>query len=95
MSFGVMGGGFQPMGQVQIPINIIDFGMNIQEAGDAPRISIRGPSDPTGRNKSVETIALETGFSFETISKLKKMGHTNIMESRVNLEDINALDTMQ
>ena len=74
-----MGGGFQPMGQVQILMNIIDFGMNIQEARDAPRISIRGPSDPTGRNKSVETIALETGFSFETVSKLKKMGHTNII----------------
>jgi gamma-glutamyltranspeptidase / glutathione hydrolase len=76
MSFGVMGGNFQPLGQVEILMNMIDFGMNEQEAGDAPRIDHQGSSDPTGlkRNGSGR-IALESGFSFETIRRLMAMGH--------------------
>lgn len=76
MSFGVMGGGFQPIGQVQVLMNIIDFGMNIQEAGDAPRVFPYGLADPTGRSKTAETIGLESGFSFEVIRALEQMGHT-------------------
>ena len=76
MSFGVMGGGFQPLGQVEILMNMIDFGMNEQEAGDAPRIDHQGSSSPTGVNKNgVGTILLESGFSFETIRALMQMGH--------------------
>ena len=76
MSFGVMGGGFQPEGQVEILMNMIDFGMNIQEAGDAPRIDHRGSSEPTGqRSEGIGTIYLESGFPFETMRALMDMGY--------------------
>ncbi len=76
MSFGVMGGSFQPLGQVQVLMNIIDFGMNIQEAGDAPRIDHRGSSDPRGnKSEGAGQIFLESGFSFDTIRTLMGMGH--------------------
>ncbi len=77
MSFGVMGGEFQPLGHVQIVMNIVDFGMNIQEAGDAPRIAHTGSSEPTGeRMTDGGIIQLESGFSHESIRELMKMGHT-------------------
>jgi gamma-glutamyltranspeptidase/glutathione hydrolase len=76
MSFGVMGGSFQPLGQVQILMNMIDFGMNIQEAGDAPRIDHKGSSDPRGNKaEGVGQIYLESGFSFETVRRLIELGH--------------------
>ncbi|HAI74965.1 MAG TPA: gamma-glutamyltransferase [Microscillaceae bacterium] len=77
MSFGVMGGDFQPLGHVQVLMNIIDFGMNIQEAGDAPRIDHLGSTDPTGeaQDKRGGTITLEQGFDYETIRTLMQMGH--------------------
>jgi gamma-glutamyltranspeptidase / glutathione hydrolase len=76
MSFGVMGGGFQPEGQTEILMNMIDFGMNIQEAGDAPRIDHQGSSEPTGRTAAgVGTIYLESGFSEKAIRKLLQMGY--------------------
>lgn len=76
MSFGVMGGDFQPEGQVEILMNMIDFGMNIQEAGDAPRIDHDGSSEPTGQaGGGVGTIYLESGFSEKTIRALLQMGY--------------------
>jgi len=76
MSFGVMGGAMQPQGHVQILVNMIDFGMSLQEAGDAPRISHGGSSQPTGGEmKNGGYIELETGFPYETIRELMKMGH--------------------
>lgn len=76
MSFGVMGGGFQPLGQVQILMNMIDFGMNGQEAGDAPRIDHQGSSEPTGvKGNGVGLILLESGYPFETIRTLMEWGH--------------------
>ena len=48
MSFGLMGGAMQPQGHAQIVVNMVDFGMNLQEAGDAPRILHTGSSEPTG-----------------------------------------------
>jgi gamma-glutamyltranspeptidase/glutathione hydrolase len=76
VSFGVMGGDFQPMGHVQIVMNLVDFGMNLQEAGDAPRISHAGSSDPTGLRKAGRgEILLESGFGYETIRELMQMGH--------------------
>jgi gamma-glutamyltranspeptidase / glutathione hydrolase len=76
VSYGVMGGDMQPQGHVQIVINLIDFGMNLQEAGDAPRIQHYGSSDPTGGSmKDGGWIALESGFDYEVIRELMKMGH--------------------
>lgn len=76
MSFGVMGGSFQPLGHTQIIMNMIDFGMNGQEAGDTPRIDHQGSSEPTGEKMAgVGTITLESGYSFDTIRALMAMGH--------------------
>jgi gamma-glutamyltranspeptidase / glutathione hydrolase len=76
LSFGVMGGEFQPQGQVQIIMNIVDFGMGIQEAGDAPRMAHDGSPEPTGeKGKLPGTIQLETGFPYETVRELMDMGH--------------------
>ena len=76
ISFGVMGGSMQPQGHAQIVVNIIDFGMNLQEAGDAPRIRHGGSSQPTG-SKMINggTVYLESGISYETIRSLIKKGH--------------------
>jgi len=76
ISFGVMGGAMQPQGHAQIVMNIIDFGMGLQEAGDAPRISHSGSSEPTGeRMTDGGTVCLESGFSPEVIRELQRMGH--------------------
>lgn len=76
ISFGLMGGGMQPQGHTQIVCNIIDFGMNLQEAGDAPRISHEGSSEPTGEKMTDGgEVSLETGFSYETIRELMGKGH--------------------
>lgn len=76
VSFGVMGGAMQPQGHAQIVINMIDFGMNLQEAGDAPRIRHVGSSQPTDEVMSDGgTVNLESGFRTEVIQQLMRMGH--------------------
>lgn len=76
MSFGVMGGGTQPQMHAQIVINMIDFGMNLQEAGDAPRILHSGSSSPEGRLMTDGGfVSLESGFSQKTKRELMKKGH--------------------
>ena len=76
LSFGVMGGDFQPQGHSQIVMNIIDFGMNIQEAGDAPRWDHKGSSSPRGNKvKNSGKIRVESGISYETIRQLMARGH--------------------
>ena len=76
MSFGVMGGATQPQGHAQIMINMIDFGMNLQEAGDAPRILHSGSSQPTGETMmDGGEVSLESGFDYETIRNLMGRGH--------------------
>ena len=76
ISFGVMGGDMQPQGHVQIVVNLIDFKMNLQEAGDAPRIHHTGSSEPTGQLMTDGGILmLESGFRTEVIQKLMRMGH--------------------
>jgi len=78
ISFGVMGGGMQPQGHAQIVMNLIDFGMGLQEAGDAPRIQHEGDTEPEGQNLAMKDggeVELESGFSYETIRALMEKGH--------------------
>jgi gamma-glutamyltranspeptidase/glutathione hydrolase len=76
MSFGLMGGAMQPQGHAQIIINMIDFKMDVQAAGDAPRIHHTGSSEPTGSlMKNGGILNLETGYPYGTIRKLMRMGH--------------------
>jgi gamma-glutamyltranspeptidase/glutathione hydrolase len=63
MSFGVMGGDMQPQGHTQVLSNIIDFGMNLQEAGDAARVRHGG------------SVMVEPGVTDEVIAELERMGH--------------------
>ncbi len=77
LSFGVMGGDFQPQGHVQIIVNLIDFGMGLQEAGDAPRMAHDGSSSPTGaRTTERGMIELESGFDYEVIRELMRRRHS-------------------
>lgn len=78
VSFGVMGGDFQPQGHSQIVMNLIDFGMNLQEAGDAPRWDhTGGNATPTGGESSGRgRVRIESGISYETIRGLMDRGHT-------------------
>jgi gamma-glutamyltranspeptidase/glutathione hydrolase len=76
LSFGVMGGGMQPQGHVQIVVNLIDFGMNLQEAGDAPRARHDGSSEPTGgQMKDGGQVVLEVGATPATVKALEARGH--------------------
>jgi len=82
MSFGVMGGAMQPQGHAQIIMNLVDFDMNLQEAGDAARVRHGGSSQPTGeRMTDGGTVYLETGFPKATVDQLKRMGH-RVAQSR-------------
>ena len=77
LCFGVMGGDMQPQGHVQILVDLIDFGMNVQEAGDAARIRHLGSQTPTGRPMEPRggAVAVESGIPAEAIRGLKKKGH--------------------
>jgi gamma-glutamyltranspeptidase/glutathione hydrolase len=79
LSYGVMGGAMQPQGHVQILLNLIDFGMNLQEAGDAPRIQHDGSTDPAGQATAMADggeLDLESGFPYETVRALMRKGHS-------------------
>jgi gamma-glutamyltranspeptidase/glutathione hydrolase len=78
LSFGVMGGDMQPQGHVEIVMNLIDFGMNLQEAGDAPRIQHEGSTSPEGQATPMTNggwVDLESGFPYETVRGLMMKGH--------------------
>jgi len=76
VSFGLMGGDMQPQGHTQIVMNLIDFGMNLQEAGDAPRIYWDTPQQPTGGSMTDGgAVSLETGFPYSTIQQLLQKRH--------------------
>jgi gamma-glutamyltranspeptidase/glutathione hydrolase len=79
LSFGLMGGAMQPQGHVQILLNLIDFGLNLQEAGDAPRIQHDGSTEPAGQALAMADggeLDLETGFPYETVRALMRKGHS-------------------
>ena len=77
MSFGLMGGAMQPQGHAQIVVNMRDFGMNLQEAGDAARVNHSGSSQPTGTTMTDGGVVhLESTFSAETRAELEERGHT-------------------
>jgi gamma-glutamyltranspeptidase / glutathione hydrolase len=76
LSFGVMGGAMQPQGHAQILVNLIDFGMNLQEAGDVPRVRHDGSSEPTGeRMTDGGEVVLEQGHSADVVKALEARGH--------------------
>ncbi|MCH7498060.1 MAG: gamma-glutamyltransferase [Candidatus Marinimicrobia bacterium] len=76
LSFGVMGGGTQPQMHAQIVINLVDFDLNLQEAGDAPRFIHSGSSQPTGEMMSDGgTVHLESGIAYEVERALVRRGH--------------------
>ena len=77
MSFGVMGGDMQPQGHVQILLNLFDFDMGLQEAGDAPRVHHIGTSEPTGEpaDPNGGQVQVEYGFAPETVGELLRRGH--------------------
>jgi gamma-glutamyltranspeptidase/glutathione hydrolase len=77
LAFGVMGGGMQPQGHVQVLTNQIDFGLNVQEAGDASRWQHEGDNEPTGERmtESGGYVNVESGTPYETVRELRKKGH--------------------
>ncbi len=82
-AFGVMGGGMQPQGHVQVLINQIDFGLGVQEAGDASRWQHESGQEPTGTGvtesgakvDAAGFVDLESGIPYETARELRKRGH--------------------
>ena len=79
ISFGLMGGGMQPQGHVQIIVNMLDFGMNLQEAGDAARWQHFGSSEPTDSNTKYLTdggyIEVESDIPYDVVRGLMQKGH--------------------
>lgn len=82
LSFGLMGGGMQPQGHVQIILNLIDFDMGLQEAGDAARWEHRGGCEPTDDlngdacEEDMGVVHLESGIPVEARLELERRGHT-------------------
>lgn len=76
LTFGVMGGDMQPQGHVQVLINMIDHGMNVQLAGEMARCRHAGSSDPTGGTMTDGgSVSLERGIPDEVADALRAMGH--------------------
>jgi gamma-glutamyltranspeptidase/glutathione hydrolase len=75
--FGVMGGDMQPQGHVEVLVNIIDFGMNVQAAGESPRIEHVGSATPTGKPGDANggTCQVEVGIPDEVVAELTRRGH--------------------
>ena len=75
--FGVMGGDMQPQGHVQVLCNMLDFGLNVQAAGDATRVQHFGSATPTGRAQEPNggTVGIENGIPAEVREELTRRGH--------------------
>jgi gamma-glutamyltranspeptidase / glutathione hydrolase len=83
--FGVMGGDMQPQGHAQVLVNLLDFGMNVQAAGDAARVEHVGSATPTGKPGDADggTILAEAGIPEAVVAELTRRGHT-VKRTRVN-----------
>ena len=83
-AFGVMGGGMQPQGHVQVLTNQIDFGLNVQEAGDASRWQHEGDNEPTGEKMTENGgyVEVESGIPYETARELKQEGPRRAIRCR-------------
>jgi gamma-glutamyltranspeptidase/glutathione hydrolase len=77
LAFGVMGAAMQPQGQVQVFSNLVDFGMGLQAAGDAPRVRHEGSTEPTGAPQRAGggAVYLEPGFTPQALAGLRARGH--------------------
>lgn len=77
MSFGLMGGAMQPQGHAQIVVNMLDFGMTVQEAGDAARFHHLGSTEPTWQGRMLDggTLQLERGVTRPVFDELERRGH--------------------
>lgn len=77
MAFGVMGGAMQPQGHAQIVVNMVDFGMGVQTAGDAARFHHDGSTDPEGGSGMTDggVVEIETGVPTAIADELRKRGH--------------------
>lgn len=75
--YGVMGGDMQPQGHVQVLCNLIDFGMNVQAAGESPRIEHTGSATPTGLPERAGggTVVAEQGLAASIVTELERLGH--------------------
>ena len=77
LTFGLMGGAMQPQGHVQVLCGMIDFGMDVQEAGDAPRFQHFGSAEPTGApmESGGGRVNVEDGIAEGAFRRLEEMGH--------------------
>jgi gamma-glutamyltranspeptidase/glutathione hydrolase len=76
MAFGLMGGDMQPQGHALIVVNLVDFGMNLQEAGDAIRFHHTGSSEPTGTVMTDGGVLhIEDGLPEAVLAELAHRGH--------------------
>ena len=77
LTFGVMGGDMQPQGQVEALCNLIDFGMDVQQAGEAPRVEHRGSATPTGHAAAADggVVEAEESMPPAVIDELRRRGH--------------------
>ena len=84
-TFGVMGGDMQPQGHVQVLVNLIDFGMNVQQAGEFPRVEHVGHPTPTGKPGAAGggVVRAEPGIPPAVVAGLEKKGHA-VERVRVN-----------
>ena len=76
MAFGVMGGDIQPQGHAQVVMNMLDFGLSVQQATDVPRIAHDGSSSPWGGHMTDGgEVVPERGMDLKVLEGLSARGH--------------------